>query len=606
MARRLAAARLIVASHNAGKAREIAALLRPLGIEAVGAATLGLAEPEETGDTFGANAALKARAAAAASGEPALADDSGLVVPALDGAPGIYSARWAGPGKDFRVAMTRIETELAARGCEPVGAAAYFVCALSLGWPDDHCETVEGRVDGTLAFPPPRPTRLRLRPDLRSRRPRAHLRRDGAGREAAADPQGAGLRATGGGPKAGPVVIGEPEPSSPGAPQALALYVHWPFCLSKCPYCDFNSHVRESVDQARWRGALLRELDHFSALLPGAQVTSMFFGGGTPSLMPPETAGAVIDRAVARWTLAADAEITLEANPTSTEAARLEDFRAAGVNRVSLGVQALDDRALTFLGRGHDATEARRAVALAQSIMPRSSFDLIYARPGQTVDAWRAELAEALAFADDHLSLYQLTIEKGTPFWRLERDGALALPDDDTARALYDLTQEMTAAAGFAAYEVSNHERGGNASRHNLAYWRYDDYVGIGPGAHGRFAPAGCGRQAVRQHAGPETWLAAVEGAGHGTAETRSLDADEQAREMLMMGLRLAEGVSEARLRARTGCDPDRVIDRAGLARLIDAGYLERRDGKLTRDRRRPAAPQQPVGRASRLSGGRG
>ena len=376
-------------------------------------------------------------------------------------------------------------------------------------------------------------------------------------------------------------MISEPEPSSPGAPQALALYVHWPFCLSKCPYCDFNSHVRESVDQARWRGALLRELDHFSALLPEAQITSMFFGGGTPSLMPPETAAAVIDRA-ARWSLAADAEITLEANPTSTEAARLEDFRAAGVNRVSLGVQALDDRALTFLGRGHDAAEARRAVAMAQRIMPRSSFDLIYARPGQTVDAWRAELAEALAFADDHLSLYQLTVEKGTPFWRLERDGAFALPDDDTARALYDLTQEMTAAAGFAAYEVSNHERGGNASRHNLAYWRYDDYVGIGPGAHGRFAPAGCGRQAVRQHAGPETWLAAVEGAGHGTAETRSLDADEQAREMLMMGLRLAEGVSETRLRARTGCDPDRVIDRAGLARLVDAGYLERRDGRLT------------------------
>ena len=375
---------------------------------------------------------------------------------------------------------------------------------------------------------------------------------------------------------------GEPEPSSPGAPTGLALYVHWPFCLSKCPYCDFNSHVRESVDQARWRGALLRELDHFSALLPGAQVTSMFFGGGTPSLMPPETAAAVIDRAVARWSLAADAEITLEANPTSTEAARLEDFRAAGVNRVSLGVQALDDRALTFLGRGHDATEARRAVAMAQSIMPRSSFDLIYARPGQTVDAWRAELAEALAFADDHLSLYQLTIEKGTPFWRLERDGAFALPDDDTARALYDLTQEMTAAAGFAAYEVSNHERGGDASRHNLAYWRYDDYVGVGPGAHGRIRPAGSERQAVRQHAGPETWLAAVEGAGHGTAETRSLDTHEQAREMLMMGLRLAEGVSETRLRARTGCDPDRVIDRAGLARLMAAGYLERRDGRLS------------------------
>ena len=372
------------------------------------------------------------------------------------------------------------------------------------------------------------------------------------------------------------------EPSSANAPAALALYVHWPFCLSKCPYCDFNSHVRESVDQARWRDALLRELDHFSALLPEARVTSVFFGGGTPSLMPPETAAQVIERAAVRWSLAADAEITLEANPTSTEAARLEDFRAAGVNRVSLGVQALDDRALHFLGRGHDAAEARQAVAMAQRIMPRSSFDLIYARPGQTADAWRAELAEALAFADDHLSLYQLTIEKGTPFYRLERDGALALPDDDTGRALYDLTQEMTAEDGFVAYEVSNHERGGNACRHNMAYWRYDAYVGIGPGAHGRIRPAGSGRQAVRQHAGPETWLAAVERDGHGTAETRSLDADEQAREMLMMGLRLAEGVSETHLRTHTGCAPDRVIDPAGLARLIDAGYLERRDGRLS------------------------
>ena len=371
------------------------------------------------------------------------------------------------------------------------------------------------------------------------------------------------------------------EPSAAGARQSLALYVHWPFCLSKCAYCDFNSHVRESVDQARWRDALLRELDHFSALLPGATITSIFFGGGTPSLMPPETAAAVIDRAAASWTLAPDAEITLEANPTSTEAARLEDFRAAGINRVSLGVQALDDDALKFLGRGHDAAEARQAVALAQRIMPRSTFDLIYARPGQTVEAWRDELGEALSFADSHLSLYQLTIEKGTPFWRQERDGAFALPDDDTGRALYDVTQEIMEAADFAAYEVSNHARGGDACRHNLAYWRYDNYVGIGPGAHGRITPAGEGRLATRQHAAPESWLTAVERAGHGTAETRSLDPDEQAREMLMMGLRLAEGVSEACLKERTGCDPDRVIDRDGLARLVEAGYLERRDGRL-------------------------
>ena len=376
-------------------------------------------------------------------------------------------------------------------------------------------------------------------------------------------------------------MTGESEPSSAGARQALALYVHWPFCLSKCPYCDFNSHVRESVDQSRWRGALLRELDHFAASLPGATIASVFFGGGTPSLMPPETAAAVIERAGARWGLAADAEITLEANPTSTEAAQLKDFRAAGVNRVSLGVQALDDDALRFLGRGHNAAEARQAVALAQRIMPRSSFDLIYARPGQTADAWRAELTEALSFAGDHLSLYQLTIEKGTPFWRQARDGAFALPDDDTGRALYDLTQEAMAAAGFAAYEVSNHARGGDACHHNLAYWRYDDYVGIGPGAHGRIQPAGEGRQATRQYAGPESWLAAVERDGHGTAETRSIDPDEQAREMLMMGLRLSEGVSEPHLTQRTGCDPDRVIDRDGLTRLVEAGYLERWGGRL-------------------------
>ena len=372
-----------------------------------------------------------------------------------------------------------------------------------------------------------------------------------------------------------------PEPSFAGLPPALALYVHWPFCLSKCPYCDFNSHVRESVDQARWRDALLRELDHFAALLPEATITSVFFGGGTPSLMPPETAAAVIDRAAMRWTLAEDAEITLEANPTSTEAECLEDFRAAGVNRVSLGVQALDDRALTFLGRGHDAAEAQQAVALAQRIMPRSSFDLIYARPGQTVEAWRDELTEALSFAGDHLSLYQLTIEKGTPFWRQERKGEFAPPDDDTGRALYDLTQETMEAVGFAAYEVSNHGRGGDACCHNLAYWRYDDYVGVGPGAHGRIEPTGSERLATRQHAGPESWLAAVERAGHGTAESRTLDPQEQAREMLMMGLRLAEGVSEARLRQRTGCDPDSVIDRVGLARLVEAGYLERLDGRL-------------------------
>ena len=370
------------------------------------------------------------------------------------------------------------------------------------------------------------------------------------------------------------------ERRSAGAHRPHAVYVHWPFCRAKCPYCDFNSHVRDHVDGAHWRRALLAELDHFAALLPGAAVASIFFGGGTPSLMPPGTAAAVIDRVAARWTLAADAEITLEANPTSTEAARLRDFRAAGVTRVSLGVQALDDHALRFLGREHGADEARRAVALAQHIMPRSSFDLIYARPDQDRAAWRAELAEALALADGHLSLYQLTIEKGTAFHRRSREGAFALPDDDAGRALYDLTQGLTAEAGFSAYEISNHAREGEACRHNLAYWRYEDYVGIGPGAHGRIDWAG-GRRAVRQHAGPETWLAAVDRAGHGMAEVRLLAPDEQAREMLMMGLRLAEGVSESALRRRTCCDPDQVIDPAGLARLREGGYLDDRAGRL-------------------------
>ena len=363
-------------------------------------------------------------------------------------------------------------------------------------------------------------------------------------------------------------------------PHQRAVYIHWPFCRAKCPYCDFNSHVRERVDEPRWRRALLRELDHFAARLPGAPVASVFFGGGTPSLMSARTAGAALDRVASHWTLAPDAEITLEANPTSTEAARLREFRAAGVNRVSLGVQALDDDALRFLGRRHGAAEARRALEQARRIVPRVSFDLIYARPGQSPAVWRRELAEALALADGHLSLYQLTVEKGTAFHRLRRAGAFALPDDDTGRALYDLTQELTTQAGFPAYEISNHARDGEACRHNLACWRYEDYVGVGPGAHGRIGTGG-GRYATRQHAGPETWLAAVERAGHGTAASRPLSADEQAREMLMMGLRLREGVPLARLQRRTGCAPDRVIDRDRVARLVDAGYLEDRAGRL-------------------------
>lgn len=365
-----------------------------------------------------------------------------------------------------------------------------------------------------------------------------------------------------------------PEATRQSAPEALAVYIHWPFCLSKCPYCDFNSHVRESIDAARWQRALLAELDHFADALGPRQVTSIFFGGGTPSLMAPGLAEALIERVAARWSLDTDAEITLEANPTSAEAAKFRAFRTAGVNRVSIGVQALEDDSLKFLGRAHSQAEARAAVAMAQKIMPRSSFDLIYARPGQTAAAWRAELAEGLGMASDHLSLYQLTIEKGTPFFGQHRDGNFTLPDEDDASGLFALTQEMTSAAGLPAYETSNHASPGAQSQHNLTYWRYQDYVGIGPGAHGRIMPA---RQltATRQIAQPENWLAAVEENGHGTVEQTPLDAREMAEEMLMMGLRLKEGVSRTAFAARTSLALDESIKPSVLAPLIEAGYLE-------------------------------
>ena len=380
-----------------------------------------------------------------------------------------------------------------------------------------------------------------------------------------------------------------PDPARQAAPKAdaLAVYVHWPFCLSKCPYCDFNSHVRESVDAARWRQALLVELDHYAAATGPRRVTSIFFGGGTPSLMEPRLTGAIIDRVATHWSLAADAEITLEANPTSAEAAKFRAFRAAGVNRVSIGVQALDDAALAFLGRAHSQGEARAAVEMAQKIMPRSTFDLIYARPGQTAAAWRSELTEALSMATDHLSLYQLTIEKGTPFYGQQRDGAFAVPGEDDASALFALTQEMTARAGLPAYEISNHAGASAQSRHNLSYWRYQDYVGVGPGAHGRIpgtaltrtAQAGIGHAhtllATRQIAQPENWLEAVETKGHGTVEQATLTPEEMAEEMLMMGLRLAEGIERAAFSARTGLSLEKFVKPGALAPLVDAGYLE-------------------------------
>ncbi|MCC6471390.1 MAG: coproporphyrinogen III oxidase [Alphaproteobacteria bacterium] len=361
---------------------------------------------------------------------------------------------------------------------------------------------------------------------------------------------------------------------------ALAVYVHWPFCRSKCPYCDFNSHVREAVDQRRWRAALLRELDHWAERVPGRTVTSLFFGGGTPSLMEPETVAAVIARVGARWTMAADVEITLEANPTSVEAARFAALADAGVNRVSLGVQALDDAALRFLGRQHAAREALDAVALAHRHFARSSFDLIYARPGQTAAQWRAELAAALSHAGEHLSVYQLTIEPQTAFEGAYRRGAFALPDEDTAVALFEATQELMERAGRPLYEISNHARPGAECRHNLAYWRYADYVGIGPGAHGRPRIGGA-KFAARQHRAPEAWLERVERQGHATTACDALQPAAQAEEALMMGMRLAEGIDAARFRAATGVALDDALDPQGLAAMIEGGFVERTAGGI-------------------------
>ena len=360
----------------------------------------------------------------------------------------------------------------------------------------------------------------------------------------------------------------------------FGVYIHWPFCLAKCPYCDFNSHVRAEIDDARWRRALLAELDHYAAATPGRTVTSIFFGGGTPSLMASETAAALIERVRQRWPTAPDLEITLEANPGASEAARFAAFRAAGVNRLSIGVQALDDAALRFLGRIHGRAEAIAAVERARAAFDRFSFDLIYARPGQSVAAWRAELDEALAMAGGHLSVYQLTIEPGTAFHTAARLGQLKLPDEDDAAALYEATQERLEAAGLPAYEISNHAAPGQESRHNLTYWRYGDYVGVGPGAHGRLSGS-AGKKATRQLRLPEAWLKAVEAQGHATEAVEPIDAERRRDELLMMGLRLAEGVSRARFAEETGAALDDALDAETLARLIDGGFLELDDAGL-------------------------
>jgi oxygen-independent coproporphyrinogen-3 oxidase len=363
--------------------------------------------------------------------------------------------------------------------------------------------------------------------------------------------------------------------TAPTPPEAggFGIYIHWPFCLSKCPYCDFNSHVRERIDEPRWQAALLAELDHYAAATAGRTVDSIFFGGGTPSLMPPETAAALIERIRRGWRLSEDAEITLEANPTSVEAGRFRAFRTAGVNRVSLGLQALDDASLRFLGRRHSRDEALEALGVARAEFRRVSFDLIYARPGQTAESWSQELERAIALAGEHLSLYQLTIESGTAFATAHARGDFTLPDEDDAAALYELTEARLAAAGLPGYEVSNYARPGGESRHNLVYWRYGDYLGIGPGAHGRLTLGG-EKRGLRQKRAPETWLAAVEAQGHGAEEDFSLTRNERVREALMMGLRLAEGVPIARIEREGDDDLDALIDRDGLDTLIEAGFL--------------------------------
>jgi oxygen-independent coproporphyrinogen-3 oxidase len=353
--------------------------------------------------------------------------------------------------------------------------------------------------------------------------------------------------------------------------EALALYVHWPFCVSKCPYCDFNSHVRDAVDQELWRTSLIADLAHEAAKTAGRRLGSIFFGGGTPSLMPPSTVAAIIEAAAQYWGFDEAIEITLEANPSSVEAARFHDLALAGVNRVSLGMQSLSDEALRFLGRAHDVVEGLAALDTALDNFARVSFDLIYALPGQTRDAWGAELEQALAYGTGHLSLYQLTIEPGTRFATMAAKGELPPVDPDHAATLYELTRALTEEAGRPAYEVSNHARPGEESRHNLTYWRYQDYCGVGPGAHGRRLGA-----ATQRHRKPENWLSAVARAGHGIAEESALDGREKMVEAMLMGLRLREGVDlDVIGRLDTGTLSG-LVNEPAVSRLERAGLLAR------------------------------
>ena len=352
----------------------------------------------------------------------------------------------------------------------------------------------------------------------------------------------------------------------------FGIYVHWPFCAAKCPYCDFNSHVRhQPVDQDRFVRAFERELAHFADMTGRRTVESVFFGGGTPSLMEPATVGRILDAIAGHWSMDGNAEISMEANPSSVEADRFRGYRSAGVNRMSLGVQSLHDRDLKLLGRLHDAETALKAIDIARSTFPRLSFDLIYARPDQTLDGWRQELEQAISLAADHLSLYQLTIEEGTPFFALHKAGKLNVPDSDLGAEFYALTQEITEARGLPAYEVSNHARPGAECRHNLVYWRYGDYVGVGPGAHGRLS-VGATKRATATERHPETWLENVETHGHGMVENTGLSEEELGDEYLLMGLRLVEGVDLSRYEALA----HRSVDPKRLSDLLEHGMVER------------------------------
>jgi oxygen-independent coproporphyrinogen-3 oxidase len=351
----------------------------------------------------------------------------------------------------------------------------------------------------------------------------------------------------------------------------FGVYLHWPFCLSKCPYCDFNSHVRHAaIDETRYVRAFEAEIATTAARAPGRTVTTIFFGGGTPSLMQPATVGAILDAVAKHWTVAPDVEVTLEANPTSVEATRFRGYRAAGVNRVSLGVQALDDASLKALGRLHTAREALDAVEIARSVFGRYSFDLIYARPDQTPEQWTAELKQAIAEAAEHLSLYQLTIEPDTPFSMLHKAGKLVVPDEDLGRTLYDTTQEVCDIAGLPAYEISNHARPGSECRHNLVYWRSHDYAGIGPGAHARLEIDGV-RRAISTEKRPESWLMRVEALGHGVVEDEALTREQRSDEFLLMGLRLAEGIDPVRYAEIAG----RPLDPKRIKALASEGFVE-------------------------------